>query len=141
MQNTRIHLSAIFKTVQRKTILEGVFMPGKRSKHKKIQRFCCAYCDRRLWSLGNPKHFLCYLGFLGIGQNVVDTSSWLEEFICGEHGKLWMKVTRKTSDIRVVALATSRDWQQTMHKLPPETLNQLKDISDLKKDFYISKGQ
>lgn len=116
-------------------------MPGKRSKHKKIQRFHCVYCDRRLWSLGNPKHFLCYLGFLEIGQNVVDASSWIEEFICGEHGKLWMKVTRRTSDTKVVALATSRDWQQTMRRLQPEILNQVKAVPDSKRNFYLSKRQ
>jgi len=25
----------------------------------------------------------------------VDSGSWIEEFFCGDHGKLWMKVTRR----------------------------------------------
>ena len=112
------------------------------SKHKKVQRFYCAYCDRRLWNLGNQKHFLCYLvECLKIRQNVADSNSWLEEFFCGEHGKLWMRVTRKTGGTRVAVLATSRDWQQTRHELQPEILNQFRVVPNSNKDFLISKEQ
>jgi len=85
-------------------------MPGKRSKHKNVQRFYCPYCERRLWRLGSPKHYLFYLGASEIKKNVsmsrqsaellaskgayVDSGSWIE-FFCGDHGKLWMKVTRR----------------------------------------------
>jgi len=45
----------------------------------------------------------------------VDSGSWIEEFFCGDHGKLWMKV-RKTGSIIVATLATSEDC----HKQPAQ---------------------
>lgn len=114
-------------------------MPGKRSKHKNVQRFCCPYCDRRLWRLGSPKHFMYYLEASEIQKNVhmshksaaflankgayVDSNSWIEEFLCGEHGRLWMKITRNTDRTLVSTLATSNDWPQTTRTILPDTPN------------------
>lgn len=114
-------------------------MPGKRSKRKNVQHFNCPYCDRRLWRLGSPKHFLFYLEASEIQQNVnisrksavflaaqgayVDGNSWIEEFFCGDDGKLWMKVNRKTGGTLVATLATSKDWQQTTRTILPDTPN------------------
>jgi len=88
--------------------------------------------------LGSPKHYLFYLGASEIKKNVsmsrqsaellaskgayVD-SSWIEEFFCGDHGKLWMKVTRKTGSIIVATLATSEDYKQ------PAQFYQTKSVS------------
>lgn len=91
----------------------------EHSKRKHIQRFYCGYCGRRLWHLGSPKHFLFYLQAPEFQQNVVDSNFWIEVFFCGEHGKLWMKVTRNTSDALVATLATSKDWQQTTRRIQP----------------------
>ena len=104
-------------------------MPGKRSNRKCVQRFYCPYCDRRLWRLGSPKHFVFYLDAGEIQRNVsvsrknavvlaskgeyVDNNSWIEEFFCAEHGKLWMKVVKKDEGKLVATLAMSNDWQQT----------------------------
>jgi len=114
-------------------------MPGKRSKRKKVQHFCCPYCDRRLWRLGSPKHFLYYTEASEIQQNVnvshknamflanrgtyVDTNSWIEEFFCGEHGKLWLKLTRNNDGKLTATLATSKNWQQTTHTIDPDNPN------------------
>ena len=114
-------------------------MPGKRSKHKNIQRFYCPYCECRLWRLGSPKHYLFYLGASEIKKNVdmsrqsaellaskgayVNSNAWIEEFFCGEHGKLWMKVTRKAGSIIVATLATREDWPQTTGTILPNTPN------------------
>jgi hypothetical protein len=114
-------------------------MPGKRSKHKNVQRFYCPYCERRLWRLGSPKHYLFYLGASQIKENVnmsrksaeilaskgayIDSNSWIEDFFCGEHGKLWMKLTRKADGKFGVALATSKDWPQTTRTILPDTPN------------------
>lgn len=114
-------------------------MPGKRSKRKNVQRFYCPFCEHRLWRLGSPKHFLFYLGASEIQQNVdvsrknaallasqgvyTDRNSWLEEFFCGEHGKLWMKVTRKPEGLLVGILATSKDWQQSTGTIRPDAPN------------------
>jgi len=114
-------------------------MPGKRSKHKNAHRFYCPYCERRLWRLGGPKHFLYYIGAAEIQKNVhmphksaellakkgayVDQNSWIEDFFCGDHGKLWMKVTRKSCGSLVTTQATSKDWQQTTRTIQPDTPN------------------
>lgn len=114
-------------------------MPEKRREHKNVQRFCCPYCGRRLWSLGRQKHFFHYSGSAQIQQDVnilhkaifIDNKSayidhnsctkeflLLEEFLCGDHGKLWMKVTRKTCDT-VVATTTSKKKLVTDDSLNP----------------------
>lgn len=114
-------------------------MPGKRSRRKDVQRFYCPYCERRLWRLGSPKHFLFYLQPSEIQRNVnisrksavflaakgayVDNNSWIEEFLCGDDGKLWLKVNRKSGGTLVTTLATSNDWQQTTHTIIPDTPN------------------
>ena len=114
-------------------------MPGKRSKHKNVQRFYCPYCERRLWRLGSPKHYIYYLGASQIQKNVdmprksaellaakgvyTDTNCWIEDFFCGDHGKLWMKVTRAPGNVIVAALATSNDWSQSTHTILPDTPN------------------
>lgn len=114
-------------------------MPGKRSNRKNIQRFYCPHCDRRLWRQGSPKHFLFYLEASEIHQNVdvsrknavflaakgayVDNNSWIEEFFCAEHGRLWMKVTKKNGSKLIATLASSNDWKQTTRTIQPDTPN------------------
>jgi hypothetical protein len=114
-------------------------MPCKRSNRKNVQHFCCPYCDRRLWRLGSPKHFLFYLEAAEIQQNVsmsrksaaflanrgayVDRNAWIEEFFCGEHGKLWMKLTKNDQGKLVATLANSKDWQQSTRTIDPNMPN------------------
>lgn len=103
-------------------------MLKKHYNRKNVQRFYCFYCDRRLWRLGSPKRFIFHLDALQIQQKFnisrksavylatkgicVDGNSWLEEFCCGEDGKLWMKVVMNTgSDL--VGITTSKDYQQS----------------------------
>lgn len=112
-------------------------MPGKRSRYKNVQ--LCPHCARRLWRQGSPKHKLFYLGASEIQQHIkmphnsaailankgpyVDNNSWIEEFFCGEHGKLWMKITKKSDGTLVATLAKSNDWQQTTLTIQPDTPN------------------
>lgn len=114
-------------------------MPGKRSNRKNVPRFHCPQCNSRLWRLGSPKHFLFYTGALEIQQHVsmprqsavllaakgvyVDRNCWIEEFMCGEHSKLWIKITKKADGSLITSLATSRDWQRTTRTIEPETPN------------------
>lgn len=86
-------------------------MLGKRSNRKNVLRFYCPKCDHRLWRAGSSKYFLFYTGALEIQKHVkmphrsalllagkgiyVDCNSWIEEFICSEHGTLWMKLNKK----------------------------------------------
>ncbi|WP_250125089.1 hypothetical protein [Chroococcidiopsis sp. CCMEE 29] len=99
-------------------------MPGKHNKRKNVQRFYCLYCGRRLWRLGGRKHFLFYQGASERQQNVIDSNSWIEEFFCGEHGKLWMKVTRKADGKLVTTLATRKDWQQLKSYIEPQKMQE-----------------
>lgn len=126
-------------------------MPGKRSSRKKVQRFYCPYCSRRLWSSGNTKHFLFYLEASEIQKNrnmprlsaeilaskgaYVDTNSWIEEFFCGEHGQFWMKVIHKDSNMLVATLATREDWQQTTHAMLPEARNP--SVTEIKNFVFL----
>lgn len=114
-------------------------MPGKRSNRKETNHFCCPYCDRRLWRLGSPKHFVFYLEAAEIQKNVhisrksatflankgtyVDRNCWIEDFFCGEHGKFWMKVTRDKSDKLVATIASTDDWQHSTKTINPEIPN------------------
>lgn len=114
-------------------------MPGKRSNRKNVHHFRCPHCDSRLWRSGSPKHFLYYTGAVEIQQHVnmprqsavllaakgvyVDRNCWIEDFTCGQHGKMWMKITKKTDGSLIAVLATSRDWQRTTHTIQPETPN------------------
>lgn len=114
-------------------------MPGKRSNRNKVKHFHCPYCERRLWRSGSPKHFLYYLEASEIQRNVemsrksamllankgeyVDNKAWIEEFFCGDHGKLWIKISRKKDGTQVTTLATSKDWQQTTHTIQPDMPN------------------
>ena len=114
-------------------------MPGKRSSRKQIQHFCCPYCNRRLWRSGSTKHFLFYTEVSQIRQYVnvshknaallasqgayLDRNAWIEEFFCGEHGKIWLKINRNPVSQLTSQLATSKDWQQTTRTINPEMPN------------------
>lgn len=117
---------------------KGFLMPGKRSNRKNVQHFCCPYCDRRLWRLGSPKHFIFYsqaseiqqhtnisrknAAFLANKGTYVDKNAWIEEFFCGEHGKLWLKLSRNNDGISA-SLAATKDWQQTTRTINPDHPN------------------
>ncbi len=88
-------------------------MSNKRCKRKENQQFYCLHCERRLWRLGSSKHFLFYTNESEIEQNIdtarqnpmflatkgsyIYDNSWIEEFLCGEHGKMWMLVFNSES--------------------------------------------
>ncbi|PIG95051.1 hypothetical protein [Gloeocapsopsis sp. IPPAS B-1203] len=112
-------------------------MPSKRSKQKNVQRFYCPKCDRRLWRVGSLKYFLSHTGVLENQRCVkishqgallvaakevcVDGNSWIEEFVCGEHGTLWMKLDKQADGSLGTSLATTHDWRLTNYTLQPET--------------------
>ena len=114
-------------------------MVRRRSSRNKVQQFYCPYCEGRMWRAGSQKHFLFYLGASEIQRNVgisrksavmlaakgdyVDSKSWIEDFFCTEHGKLWMKITKRAQENLVASLATREDWQQTTHTIQPDILN------------------
>ena len=115
-------------------------MPNKRSKRNKTQQFSCPYCDRRLWRQGSQKHYLFYqetseikerlhisrknASFLAANsKGYVDTHSWIEEFFCEKHGRIWMRLHKNSEGKLAAALAKGQDWKRTTHTFNPETPN------------------
>ncbi|WP_218080004.1 hypothetical protein [Anthocerotibacter panamensis] len=114
-------------------------MPGKRSKRGRIQHFYCPYCPLRLWRIGSPKHYLFYNGpseitqhtqlgrkkaaFLATQGAYIDRSAWLEEFLCSEHGLMWMSVHQDSEGKLTATPATPQEWQRTTGTIDPNIPN------------------
>ncbi|BAC88393.1 hypothetical protein [Gloeobacter violaceus] len=115
-------------------------MPGKRSKRSKVDRFHCPHCEARLWRLGSQKYHLFYTHLsemtaeggiprkqaaLLISQKseYVDNCAWLEEFFCGEHGKMWMLVRQSSEGVLTAIVPSEHDWKRTTGTLFPNRPN------------------
>ena len=115
-------------------------MPNKRSKRSKTQQFLCPYCDRRLWRQGSKKHYLFYRDTSEIKdclnisrknasllaasrQGYVDSNSWIEEFFCEKHGRVWMRLSKDREGKLAAVLAKRQDWNRSTHTLNPDTPN------------------
>jgi hypothetical protein len=114
-------------------------MSNKRSRRKTIQKFFCPFCndcETRLWRLGSPKHHVFYRNASEIRQNLqlsakkaaflasqnsthLDTNTWLEEFFCPTHGKMWLYLSRQNQQELIYRTATREDWQQTNKTYDP----------------------
>lgn len=107
------------------------------NKRKKTQKFYCPCCQRRLWRVGSPKHYLYYQGtqeiqqgfgltaqkarFLSAQNEVwVDRQVWLEEFFCEEHGKMWLRLFRSEEGLLWAKPAERKDWQRVSRALDPD---------------------
>lgn len=113
-------------------------MPNKRSRKRK---FYCPYCQTQLWRMGSPKHYLFYQEVSEIQENLnitrkkasllmnqnrntyLDKSSWIEDFCCEQHGKIWLKISQKVDHPLKVTLATEEDWQKTTGTINPNIPN------------------
>jgi hypothetical protein len=114
-------------------------MANKRSKRANIQKFYCPYCERRLWRLGGPRHFLYYNNATEILNNLditrkratllatqgayVDRLTWLEELFCGEHGKIWMRLRQNDEGAISFKIASDADWRNSTGTLDPNAPN------------------
>ena len=114
-------------------------MPNKRSRKRK-QQFYCPYCQTRLWRAGSPKHYLYYQEVSEIQKNLnlsrkkasflinqnntyLDKSSWIEDFCCEQHGKIWLKISRKVDRPMEISLASEDDWKNTTGTINPNIPN------------------
>jgi hypothetical protein len=114
-------------------------MPGKRSRRGSIRRFHCPVCDSRLWRIGSEKHYLYYKDRSELSRHVgltgrnaalavakgeyVDRNAWIEEFFCGEHGKMWLLTRQRPDGSATCAPATEHDWNRTTGTRHPEHPN------------------
>lgn len=114
-------------------------MPNKRSKRKTTQKFFCVHCQQRLWRLSSTKHFLFYKEVADIKHHLgvsrknamllaakgacVNSNTWLEEFFCGEHGKMWLLVSKKPDGQLSTTPATGEHWQHTTGTIDPNLPN------------------
>lgn len=114
-------------------------MPGKRSRRNKAQKFFCPHCGERLWRVGSQKHHLVYTEakdiqtqlnvsakkakFIAATGPSMDSRSWIEEFFCGEHGKMWLLLKRDNDGAIHSVLAKSPDWQKATGVVDPDCPN------------------
>ena len=115
-------------------------MPNKRSRKNRKQKFYCPYCQTRLWRMGSPKHYIYYqqiseiqkhlnisrkkATFLKTQHNTyLDRSSWIEDFCCRQHGKIWLKIAYKADLPMKVSLANEDDWKNTTGTINPNYPN------------------
>ena len=115
-------------------------MPNKRSRKYKKPKFYCPDCQRRLWRTGSPKHYIYYQEISDIQKNLnisrkkasflktqnttyLDRSSWIEDFFCEQHGKMWLKISCKAERPMEVSLASEDDWKNTTGTINPNFPN------------------
>lgn len=115
-------------------------MPNKRKRRSQTQKFHCPHCENRLWRLGSPKYHLFYKDVAQLRENLgitrkkaiflaaqnptfVDRDVWLEEFFCEEHGKMWMRISKKEDGTLACVLAKSNDWKCTTYTINPTIPN------------------
>jgi hypothetical protein len=80
-------------------------MSQQDDRKKTPQKFHCPFCQKCIWRLGSAKYYC----LLFSGERVrINYNCWLEEFYCEEHGKLWMRITKKSERKLVVAFRTEQ---------------------------------
>ena len=114
-------------------------MPGKRSRKNK-QKFNCPYCQTKLWRVGSPKHYLYYQEISELQNNLgvsrkkasllladkstyLDRSCWIEDFVCEQHGSMWLKISHYSDRTLKTSLARSEDWQKSTGSINPNFPN------------------
>ncbi len=115
-------------------------MPGKRKRKQTKQKFDCPYCQTKLWRMGSPKHYIYYQEISEVQKNLnisrkkaslliaqnntyLDQNSWIEDFYCQQHGKMWLKISRKVGLPMEVSLATDNDWKNSTGTINPNFPN------------------
>lgn len=94
----------------------------------------------RLWRLGSPKYHLFYQNAAEIRKNLkisakkasflaaqnsayIDRSSWIEEFFCTEHGRMWLLLSRQSDENILYRPAKREDWEQSNKTVDPTKPN------------------
>lgn len=115
-------------------------MANKRSSRKQVQKFYCPSCEARLWRIGSSKYTLFCQGISEIQEGFhlnrkgasllaaqesspVNRNTWLEEFLCSQHGKMWLRVTKSPEGLLFTSEAKDRDWKRTTRTFDPNLPN------------------
>ncbi|MGV2829143.1 hypothetical protein [Myxosarcina sp. GI1(2024)] len=127
-------------------------MVNKRSSRKKVQKFFCPYCERRLWRSNSQKYRLFYQEVSELRERLnfsrkkarllaaqmdtfVDRNSWIEDFYCEEHGHMWLRVSKQNEKL-VGVPAKREDWKCTTGTIDPNSHNP--SIGEY--SYYMSRG-
>ena len=115
-------------------------MSGKRSRKSNRHKFNCPYCHTKLWRIGSPKHYIYYQEILEVKRSLnisrkkasflmaqnntyLDRSTWIEDFCCEQHGKMWLKLSRKKDGSMKISLANAEDWKKSTGTINPNFPN------------------
>jgi hypothetical protein len=114
-------------------------MPGKRSKRNNIARFTCPNCENCLWRIGSEKHYIVcsdpsdFAHYLDLSRRQVaiamaqggwnERRVWIEEFFCGDHGKMWLLIRNLQCGKAVAKAATEYDWKRSTGTQHPDSFN------------------
>lgn len=94
----------------------------------------------RLWRVGGPKYYLFVEGISEIQKEfnitrkkaslinvqkptLVNRDSWLEEFFCSEHGKIWLRISKSPDGTLKTFQAKDKDWKHTSRTIYPDNPN------------------
>lgn len=114
-------------------------MPGKRRRRSDTERFSCPSCGNRLWRIGSEKHLIFYseasdfVRYMGLSRRQAamamaqggrtDRRTWIEEFFCAEHGKMWLLIQNLQCGKMTTTVATDYDWKRSTGTQNPDCLN------------------
>ena len=114
-------------------------MANKRSARRKVKKFLCPFCQKRLWRQGTEKYRIFYQNADEIRKNTgipakkakllanqsstyLDMNKWVEAFCCSDHGLLWLYITQTNKNIEY-RLAKEEDWSRTDKTIDPRLSN------------------
>ncbi len=114
-------------------------MANKRKGRNLTRDFTCPECDRLLFRVGGRKYFLHYQNSQEISQHTqlsrkkaslvasrglfVDQDTWIEDFFCGDHGRVWLLLNREQEGKLKFRLACESDWQRSSGTINPNVSN------------------
>jgi len=114
-------------------------MPGKRSHFKRSLHLPCPKCQLPLRRLNSCRYTVFaedaadIRSALGIPRSrakllasqgpVTLRSQWVEEFLCPDHGRMWLKVQRTAVGAYTACVPEAALWRRLLHTIDPDHTN------------------
>ncbi|MBW4697134.1 MAG: hypothetical protein KME03_04395 [Aphanocapsa lilacina HA4352-LM1] len=109
-------------------------MPGKRAHYARALVAKCPYCGQRVHRLNSQKFYLQPEETADAdapdadaaktqAQKVTPARSWIEEFYCPEHGRLWLHIERLADGAVRSRLPEASEWKKTKLTIDPDHIN------------------